>query len=246
MQELKAMPLNSTDEKRNSFYEMLSSAFVQACYGNIHSAYVLTDKAKLFYKAINTEKARKYALITACGIAVSALLALVSVTMLKTTFHCLIPHFELIVGALMGGLGATVSVWQRYGKSILTGYYDTILYILEVLARSLVGAIFAVVLIAMFKAGWVSSNLVNVTGMTLVNSMIIGFIGGFSERFVPAIVEQFTSDKEQKYNPIEKEQDDKVPEENVEKVKDTNNEQGKIQKRKKKEESLNEEKKYIR
>ena len=192
MQELKSLPLKSTEENRNVFYKMLSSAFVQACYGNHTSAYALVDKARIYYASIHTERVREETLSTACHIVIFSSLFMLTLVGIhsQNNNNCIIYYYEWICGMYAGVLGASFSVWQRYDKDVITGYSELSLYSLEVFARNLIGIISAMILIAIVKEGWITSRLTN-QEVTPTNALIIGFIAGFFERLVPSIAEQF-------------------------------------------------------
>lgn len=98
---------------------------------------------------------------------------------------------EQIVGLELGVLGSYVSIWSRFGKMNLTGLASKKIHYLEAFARLLSGGIFAFVAILFVDTGLVLKDI-TVSNLWAYHC-IVGFIAGFNERFVPSIIESFTS-----------------------------------------------------
>lgn len=206
---LNAQPLNVEDESsRRNFHEMLSCAYAQASHGNLPSAYMFVGKAKEYYKSITTERARKCSLNTTGWIVIVCSILIFVTIYVKTIFSVNIPYYDWLVGMYMGILGASVSIWQRYGRIEFTGYAPKYLYKLEIGARIIYGLISSIVLIAAVKDGWITTaRLVPPNNITLHSVMIMGFLAGFFERMIPSIAEQFAKESGPKskkiYKPVE-------------------------------------------
>ena len=206
---LNAQPLNVDDQNsRRNFHEMLACAYAQASHGNLPSAYMFIIKAKEYYKSITTERARKCSLNTTGWIViVTSLLAFVLVYIKHYCFG--LAYYDWLIGMYMGILGASVSIWQRYGKIEFTGYAPKYLYKLEIGAREIYGIISSIVLMALIKDGWITSHHLNLErhNISILSIMLIGFFAGFFERFIPSIAEQFvtvSAPKSKKiYKPVE-------------------------------------------
>lgn len=97
-----------------------------------------------------------------------------------------------MMGMMMGAVGAYVSIWTRYGKMDMTGLGTKSLHYLEAFSRILIGAIFAALATLMVKSGLVFSNFDNDVYNYLLP--ILGFCAGFSEKWIPSILERFINE----------------------------------------------------
>ncbi len=97
------------------------------------------------------------------------------------------------VGMLMGAVGAYVSIWMRYGKMDMTGLGTKGLHRLEAFSRILIGVIFALVVVFMVHSKIIFGNIENAADMTCLMA-ILGFCAGFSEKWIPSILERFMSE----------------------------------------------------
>ena len=103
-----------------------------------------------------------------------------------------------MIGMMMGAVGAYVSIWTRYGKMDMTGLGTKSLHYLEAFSRILIGVIFALLVVLMQNSGILFGNIGNVTDITCLLA-ILGFCAGFSEKWIPSILERFMSESE---NPV--------------------------------------------
>ena len=114
---------------------------------------------------------------------------------------CIVDAFALhylekeaeIVGMLMGAVGAYVSIWMRYGKMDMTGLGTKGLHRLEAFSSILIGVIFALVVVFMVHSKIIFGNIENAADMTCLMA-ILGFCAGFSEKWIPSILERFMSE----------------------------------------------------
>lgn len=99
-----------------------------------------------------------------------------------------------VFGILFGILGAFVSIWTRYGKEVFTGHAHNVLHYLECTSRILIGSIFAVIAMIGIRCHLLLPEL---EGSDLLYACsIASFIAGFSERFIPSIIERVTDDSD--------------------------------------------------
>ena len=98
-----------------------------------------------------------------------------------------------MIGMMMGAVGAYVSIWTRYGKMDMTGLGSKSLQYLEAFSRILIGVIFALLVVLMQNSGILFGNIGNVTDITCLLA-ILGFCAGFSEKWIPSILERFMND----------------------------------------------------
>ena len=101
-----------------------------------------------------------------------------------------------MIGMMMGAVGAYVSIWTRYGKMDMTGLGTKSLHYLEAFSRILIGVIFAILATLMVKSGLIFGNKGNTTSDTICLLAILGFCAGFSEKWIPSILERFMNDQE--------------------------------------------------
>lgn len=107
------------------------------------------------------------------------------------------PHFYWFTGMTMGAVGAYVSIWTRYGKLDMTGLGVPVLHYLESFCRMFIGSVFAAVLLLAVEAEVFAPHILSDIPLVYVYS-IIGFIAGFSEQFVPSVLEKFIGENSTK------------------------------------------------
>lgn len=174
--------LNLSEKNIMKFKIMLGAGYESALYGNFDSVQSCIDQALLFLKARNKEQSRYLILGISTIIVLMSLIA-----------GCIWNLFsdKLIVGLELGVLGSYVSIWSRFGKMNLTGLASKNIHYLEAFARLFCGGIFAFVAILFIDTGLVLKDI-TVSNLWAYHC-IVGFIAGFNERFVPSIIESFTS-----------------------------------------------------
>lgn len=174
--------LNLSEKNIMKFKIMLGAGYESALYGNFDSVQSCIDQALLFLKARNKEQSRYIILSVSTTIVIMSLIA-----------GCICNLFsdEQIVGLELGVLGSYVSIWSRFGKMNLTGLASKKIHYLEAFARLFCGGIFAFVAILFIDTGLVLKDI-TVSNLWAYHC-IVGFIAGFNERFVPSIIESFTS-----------------------------------------------------
>lgn len=96
---------------------------------------------------------------------------------------------------MMGAVGSYVSIWTRYGKMDMTGLGTKGLHCLEAFSRILIGVIFALVVVFMVHSKLIFGNIEKAADMTCLMA-ILGFCAGFSEKWIPSILERFMSESE--------------------------------------------------
>ena len=182
-----ALPVdNLTENEVFTYKKLLGSGYKLALTNNFEHVENAISEAKHYRDDRNKERSR-WLLLTA------ATVYLVVIALMYLLFtHCMNehPHFELFTGIVMGAVGSYVSIWSRYGKMDMTGLGTKWLHYLEAMARMVIGAIFAFVILCALKSGLVFTELNN-SDHILCLYIVLGFIAGFSEKFVPSIMESF-------------------------------------------------------
>lgn len=179
---------NLSETDKLQFKKLLGGGYLLALQKQFDGIQTIIDESLSFVRARNNEATRKLFLRYS-----SIVTLLVVLMMCVNQFLC---QWKLswISGISMGVLGAYVSIWLRYGRLTFTGLSSKCLHFLEAFSRLFIGAIFALVALCSIKCGLLLSHLDQ--GSELYSFMIIGFAAGFSERFIPSLVEKITNMQE--------------------------------------------------
>lgn len=169
-----------------NYKKMLGMGYNAALLKDWEEVDVAIREAEKYRDDRNKERSR-YIVLTAATLYVMA--------------FCIVDAFALhylekeaeIVGMLMGAVGAYVSIWMRYGKMDMTGLGTKGLHRLEAFSRILIGVIFALVVVFMVHSKIIFGNIENAADMTCLMA-ILGFCAGFSEKWIPSILERYMSE----------------------------------------------------
>lgn len=178
---------NISEEDRLTFKKKLAIGYelvMVKCFGDVQA---VIEECYRFVKSRNREVSRSLFLLA------SAPMAIIAIAVIILDIDVIKWHQAWVTGFCTGILGAFVSIWTRYGKKSMTGLSSRWLHIAEALCRLLVGAIFALVAIFAVKCGLLLSNID--VSLMIYTSALIGFVAGFSERFVPSLVEKIAKDE---------------------------------------------------
>lgn len=171
----------SHDEILN-YKKMLGMGYNAALIKDWQEVDVAIREAEKYRDDRNKERSR-YLLLTAATFCVLLLGALYAVAW----YYCCLPARSS--GMMMGAVGTYVSVWTRYGKMDMTGLGTKGLHYLEAFSRVLIGIIFAALATLMVKSGLIFGSL---EGTVTDNYLpVLGFCAGFSEKWIPSILERF-------------------------------------------------------
>ena len=183
---------NISEEDRLTFKKKLAIGYelvMVKCFGDVQA---VIEECYRFVKSRNREVSRSLFLVA------SAPMAIIAIAVIILDIDVIKWHQAWVTGFCTGILGAFVSIWTRYGKKSMTGLSSRWLHIAEALCRLLVGAIFALVAIFAVKCGLLLSNID--VSLMIYTSALIGFVAGFSERFVPSLVEKIAKDESEDDN----------------------------------------------
>lgn len=178
---------NISEEDRLIFKKKLAIGYelvMVKCFGDVQA---VIEECYRFVKSRNREVSRSLFLVA------SAPMSIIAIAVIILDIDVIKWHEAWVTGFCTGILGAFVSIWTRYGKKSMTGLSSRWLHIAEALCRLLVGAIFALVAIFAVKCGLLLSNID--VSLMIYTSALIGFVAGFSERFVPSLVEKIAKDE---------------------------------------------------
>lgn len=171
-----------------NYKKMLGMGYNAALLKDWEEVDVAIREAEKYRDDRNKERSR-YIVLTAATLYVMVFVA----TCAMVWYYWYLP--AEIWGMAMGAVGAYVSIWTRYGKMDLTGLGTKGLHRLEAFSRILIGVIFALVVVFMVHSKIIFGNIENAADMTCLMA-ILGFCAGFSEKWIPSILERFMSESE--------------------------------------------------
>lgn len=186
-----SLPLQAMDKQvLLSFKRKLGAAYILLFDGNFDSVQAEIDSAVKYIQIRNNEYMRKVFL------QVSGLITLLFVFALLLTYvlglwTC--PWCKWFIGSSFGVIGSFVSIWTRNGEVCCSAESGKSVHEMEAVCRCAIGGIFAFVALLLVKCGLLFSALESF--YPLYTFMLVGFIGGFSERFVPSIIDKVANEE---------------------------------------------------
>lgn len=169
-----------------TFKKLLGSAYVMVMEKNFDQVDNVINSAKQYLDKRNREQSRYLYLFTS-GILTAVAIALTIIS------HYHNWDVDIWIDTVTFGIcGAFVSVWTRYGKIQYTGLSSRRLHVMEAISRSFVGALFAIVVVLLMKCHLILSDIEG--SYAIYAYMLLSFIAGFSERFVPSLMEKIVNE----------------------------------------------------
>jgi len=167
-----------------TFKKILGGGYSAALGGNFEAVEYAIQEAEKYRDDRNKERSR-FMLITGAAV-ITAIIGLLYAWYYFTTKH---PHYNMTTCMLMGAVGACVSTWLNNRKANFTGQGLPALHYLEAMMRIMMGVIFAFVVYLGLKSGIILAAFVPLASIYMY--CIFGFLAGFSETFVPSMLESF-------------------------------------------------------
>ena len=183
---------NISEEDRLLFKKKLAIGYelvMVKCFDDVQA---VIDECYRFVKSRNKEVSRSLFLKASVPVTI------IAIVVMALNMDVVKWHEAWVAGFCTGILGSFVSIWTRYGKKVMTGLSSNWLHYAEALCRLLVGAIFAIVAILAVKCGLLLSSID--VSLMIYTCALIGFVAGFSERFVPSLVEKISKDESENAN----------------------------------------------
>lgn len=179
---------NLEDDDVLTFKKLLATAYALALNKNFDAIDNVIKESTTFLNHRNKEYSRTMFL------KIGGIGAIISILFGGVAFYYDIYGWSS--GLLMGILGAYVSIWIRYGRKAFTGLASPLLHILETISKLFVGAIFALCAICLVKCNIVFSSIDD--SIIDYAYALVGFVAGFSERFIPSMLERFVDNETSK------------------------------------------------
>ncbi len=173
--------LNLPWEQVLAFKQILAQGYLKIMQRDFSGIDEIIEDALLFLKQRNLEASRQLFIESAGFVALVA--AVTGLTLYYSDFKNL-----WIYGILFGILGSFVSIWTRYGKEDMTGLALKSLHVMESISRLFIGAIAAVVIMFAIRSGLMLT--VTEGPNMFFFYCVFGFAAGFSERFLPSLIEK--------------------------------------------------------
>ena len=173
--------LNLPWEQVLAFKQILAQGYLKIMQRDFSGIDEIIEDALLFLKQRNLEASRQLFIESAGFVALVA--AVTGLTLYYSDFKNL-----WIYGILFGILGSFVSIWTRYGKEDMTGLALKSLHVMESISRLFIGAIAAFVIMFAIRSGLMLT--VTEGPNMFFFYCVFGFAAGFSERFLPSLIEK--------------------------------------------------------
>jgi hypothetical protein len=171
---------------------MIAESVARSLKHDYENAEKILDDAERYIRNRNIEIARFWQLTSSClcGIA-SAIIVLLLWCFRHGLIHFLgSTTFFIIIGAVSGSIGATLSIILRMGYSNITSEAEKKLHILEAVSKNLGGSISGLIISILIKIGIVVPMFQS-TSMTNIAIVVGGLIAGASERWAPSLISKF-------------------------------------------------------
>lgn len=187
LQQAEAAPCHNLRKKQLlAFKQILGRAYLQILERDFSEVDTIIQDALLYLRQRNVEVARELFLSSAGTVAL-----ITAVTGLVLFF---VGNRNIwIYGVFLGILGAFFSIWTRYGKEEMTGLASKSLHYLESISRLFIGSIAAIVALFAVRSGLVLA--IGSKGNEFFLYCVVSFASGFSERFVPSLIEKLVNEQ---------------------------------------------------
>ena len=182
--------LNLVEEQVMAFKRKLGGGYILALERSFEGIDDVINDSLTFLRQRNLEAARTMFLKSASSVAILFVIVGIVLYLYGVTnkWYC---------GVLFGVLGAYTSVWTRYGRMMMTGLATSWLHYLESISRLFIGSVFGVVAMFAIKCGLIFSDISS--DVELYAYSLTSFSAGFSERFIPSLIEKIINENIEKY-----------------------------------------------
>lgn len=190
---VECIPNEHQKEKiRLNFKRMLAEGVARSLKHDYENAYLIINESEKYINNRNIEIARFWQLCTTFISGIVTSVIIITAWIFRAELADVLGEipFRVVISALFGSLGATLSVIFRIGKANITSEAEKRLHILESLSRNLGGAISGVIISVLVNLGVIVPIFKN-ANMSATAMIAAAFIAGASERWVPSLIEQY-------------------------------------------------------
>lgn len=178
---------NLSPDEKLAFKRLLGQAYAMAFERQFDGISAIINAARQYLDARNRDNARKTILQSAGILTAIVLTALLCAHTSRYLSHTC---FIWTMGTGFGIVGSYVSIWGRYSSYVVEGVSSKGLYRLEALSRLFIGGIFAFVGLLAINCKLIFSSIS--PDIETCAYALCGFLCGFSERFIPNVIESIT------------------------------------------------------
>ncbi len=180
-----------SDKQQVEFMHLLGNSLVAAINEQKDDAEKLLFEARNFVFQRLSEYSTCWTLLNATILLLIVLIAYLGLGNWLWNFKY--PNWWL--GVVWGISGAYLSIAYKAGKEQRDAEAGVLLHIINVMVKFFCAALFGVIGVLMLKNGHILPNVINEIGMDNNGAQLIGFICGFSEKFIPNLVVNLSKEK---------------------------------------------------
>ncbi|MFZ2396430.1 MAG: hypothetical protein WAW09_09115 [Smithella sp.] len=183
---------HQSNQIRLNFKRMIAEGVARSLKHDYDNADKMLNEAELYIRNRNIETARFWQLTSSCICGVVSLIFVLVLWSFRNGIIELLGStaFYVLVGAVSGSIGSTLSIILRMGRSKITSEAERKLHILEAVSKNLGGCISGLIISLLIKMGVVVPIFESVK-MTNIAMIAGAFIAGASERWAPSLISQF-------------------------------------------------------
>jgi hypothetical protein len=183
---------HQNDQIRLNFKRMIAEGVARSLKHDYDNADKILNEAEIYIRNRNIETARFWQLTSSCICGMASSIFVLALWCFRDGIIQSLGStaFFILISAVSGSIGATLSIILRMGRSNITSAAERKLHILEAVSKNFGGCISGLIISLLIKIGVVvpmfeSINMTN-------TAMIVGaIIAGASERWAPSLISQF-------------------------------------------------------
>ena len=189
---VKSIPHNTLNIKQKlEFMRLLGNALVAAINEKRDEAQILLDEARKYVIRRLSEYSRKWTLLTATLL----LFIFFIINLILANLEWNFTYPDLWEGIISGIYGAYLSIAFKAGKEQKDAEAGIWLHIINAVVKFSCAALFGYVGVLLLKNGHYLPKVVYEIGIDTNGAQLIGFLCGFSEKFIPNLIDNLSMEK---------------------------------------------------